>query len=179
MVLTGSSSALLQRLIDRLRNEFAIKDLGELRFFLGIDVKRTTAGFYLSQQRYADDILERAGMTNCKPCSTPVDAKGKLSADGEKLADPKHYRSLAGALQYLTITRPDLAFAVQQLCLHMHDPRVPHQALLKRVLRYVRGTRDMGLCLRSSTDLSITAYSDDDWAGCPDTRRSTSVSVYF
>ena len=88
--------------------------------------------------------------------------------------EAKTYRSLAGALQYLTVTRPDLAFAVQQACLHMHDPRAPHLALLKRILRYVRGTTTMGLYLRGSADLTVMAYSDADWAGCPDTRCSTS-----
>lgn len=173
MVLIGSSTALLQRIVNRLHAEFVVKDLGQLRFFLGIDVKRTANGFYLSQQRYAEDILERAGMANCKSAPT-VDAKGKLSAYGPKIDDAKHYRSLAGALQYLTVTRLALAFAVQQACLHMHNPRKPHQTLLKRILRYVRGTSSLGLCLRASAELSITAYSDADWVGCPDTRRSTS-----
>jgi hypothetical protein len=179
MVLTGSSLALLHHIVQRLRAEFAVKDLGELRFFLGIAVRRDAHGFYLSQQRYAEDILERAGMSTCRSASTPIDAKGKLSADGAKIDDPGAYRSLAGALQYLTITRPDLAFAVQQLCLHMHDPRAPHLALLKRLLRYVCGTTDLGLSLRASPCLDITAYSDADWAGCPDTRRSTSGFCIF
>jgi hypothetical protein len=74
----------------------------------------------------------------------------------------------------LTMTRPDIAFAVQQVCLHMHDPRAPHLALLKRILRYVRGTSSHGLHLHASSDFSVTAYSDADWGGCPDTRRSTS-----
>jgi hypothetical protein len=89
MVLTGSNNALLQRIVDRLHAEFAIKDLGELRFFLGIDVKSTPTGFYLSQQRYADNILDRAGMMNCRSASTPIEAKGKLSADGPPLEDAK------------------------------------------------------------------------------------------
>ncbi|XP_066324159.1 uncharacterized mitochondrial protein AtMg00810-like [Miscanthus floridulus] len=178
MVLTGSSTAPLQRIVDRLHAEFAVKDLGQLRFFLGIDVKRTANGFYLSQQRYAEDILECAGMANCKSAPT-VDAKGKLSAYGPKIDDAKHYSSLAGALQYLTVTRPALAFAVQQACLHMHDPREPHQTLLKWILIYVRGTSSLGFCLRASAELSITAYSDADWAGCPDTRRSTSGFCVF
>jgi hypothetical protein len=113
-------------------------------------------------------------MSSCKPVDTPIDAKGKLSADGPAVEDAHAYRSLAGALQYLTMTRPDIAFAVQQVCLHMHDPRQPHLALLKRILRYIRGTTSHGLLLRSSTDLSVTTYSDADWGGCPDTRRSTS-----
>jgi hypothetical protein len=126
IVLTGSNPVLLQHIVAWLQSEFAVKDLGVLHFSLGIDVRRTSAGFFLSQQRYAEDILERASMTNCKPASTPIDAKGKLSTDGPPIDDVKDYRSLAGALQYLTVTRPDLAFAVQQACLHMHDPRGPH-----------------------------------------------------
>lgn len=118
-------------------------------------------------------------MHNCKPALTPIDAKGKLSADGEQVDDASSYRSLTRALQYLTVTRPDLAFAIEQACLHMHDPRVPHQALLKRILRYVRGTSDQGLHICGSQDISITAYSDANWAGCSDTRRSTSGFCVF
>jgi hypothetical protein len=174
IVLTGSTPGLLQHIIGRLRDEFAVKDMGELRFFLGIDVKRTRDGFYLSQERYATDILDRAGMASCRPVSTPVDLKGKLLADGAAIDNASDYRSLAGALQYLTITRPDLAFAVQQACLHMHDPRAPHMTMLKRILRYVSGTKSLGLHLSATANLDVTAYSDADWARCPDTRRSTS-----
>ena len=84
------------------------------------------------------------------------------------------YRSLAGALQYATLTRPDIAYAVQQVCLHMHDPREPHLLLIKRILRYPKVTLDLGLTLRASSSHNLIAYSDADWAGCPDTRRSTS-----
>lgn len=120
------------------------------------------------------DILERAGMSDCKSCSTPVDTCAKLSSDGAPVADATHYHGLAGALQYLTFTRPDIAYAVQQVCLFMHDPREPHLALVKRILRYIRGTLDHGLRLYRSPVTDLVAYSDADWAGCPDTRRSTS-----
>ena len=114
-------------------------------------------------------------MTDCKPCSTPVDTQAKLSATlGEPVADPTSYRSLAGALQYLTFTRPDLTYAVQQICLHMHDPRESHLAALKRLLRYVRGTVDYGLVLHRSPSAELVVYTDADWAGCPDMRRSSS-----
>jgi histone deacetylase 1/2 len=113
IVLTGSSSALLRHVVDRLRAEFTVKDLGELHFFLDIDVRCTKDDFYLSQEHYADDILERAGMASCNLVATPVDTKGKLPVDGDKIDDAKEYRSLAGALQYLTITRLDIAFTIQ------------------------------------------------------------------
>lgn len=114
-------------------------------------------------------------MSLCKPLSTPVDVNSKLSSEGgAKLDNPTHYRSLAGALQYLTFTRPDIAYVVQQVCLFMHDPRAQHMNAVKRIIRYLQGTKDQGIQIyRSSLD-TLTAYSDADWAGCPDTRRSTS-----
>jgi hypothetical protein len=175
IVLSASSSTLLHEIIAQLKTEFAMKDMGPLHFFLGIHVRRTPRGFFLSQGQYAEEILQRAGMANCAPISTPVDTSSKVAADaGKPVADPSEYRSLAGALQYLTMTRPDLAYAVQQICLHMHDPRDGHLAIVKRILRYVRGTTTSGLLLAAASSTDIVAYSDADWAGCPDTRRSTS-----
>ncbi|GJX75204.1 ribonuclease H-like domain-containing protein [Tanacetum coccineum] len=118
-------------------------------------------------------------MANCNPTRTPVDTESKLGSDGDPISDPTLYRSLAGGLQYLTFTRPDISYAVQQVCLHMHDPREPHLAALKRVLRYVRGTLDFGLQLYASITGSLVAYTDADWAGCPTTRRSTSGYCVF
>jgi transposase InsO family protein len=177
IVLTASSSALLQRIMTRLSSEFAMTDLGDLHHFLGIAVTRSSDGLFLSQRQYAVELLQRAGMAECHPTPTPVDTHAKLSAtDGVPLSakDASEYRSLAGALQYLTLTRPDLAYAVQQVCLFMHAPREPHRALIKRILRFVQGTLSSGLHIGTSSVNTLTAYSDADWAGCPDSRRSTS-----
>ncbi|XP_039824716.1 uncharacterized protein LOC120686567 [Panicum virgatum] len=180
MVLTASTTMLLEQLIQRLRTAFAMKDIGPVKYFLGIDVKRNSGGFFLSQSQYAADLLECAGMSNCKPVDTPADTKQKVSTDdGNLLPDGSSYHSLAGALQYLTITRPDIAYTVQQVCLHMHAPRDCHLALLKRVLRYVKGTSAFGMQLLASSTPTITAYTDADWAGCPDTRRSMSGYCVF
>lgn len=173
IMLTVSSDALLRWTIRSLQSEFSMKDLGSLHHFLGISVTRQSSGLYLSQRQYCLEILEHAGMTDCKPCSTPVDTNAKLSAIvGAPVADPTDYRSLVGALQYLSFTRPSISYAVQQICLHMHDPHEPHLAALKRILRYVRGTIDFVVHLRRSTTVDLIAYSDADWAGCPDTRKS-------
>ncbi|XP_022038463.1 uncharacterized mitochondrial protein AtMg00810-like [Helianthus annuus] len=119
-------------------------------------------------------------MTDCKPCTTPVDTASKLNAnDGPLLTDDFLYQSLVGALQYLTFTRPDISYAVQQVCLFMHSPREPHFTFLKRILRYIKGTLDHGLRLTVSPPSSLIAYSDADWAGCPDSRRSTSGYCVF
>jgi hypothetical protein len=180
MVLTASSTTLLQHFVQRLRSAFALKDMGPVHYFLGIDVKRSADGFFLSQSKYAAELLQRAGMSNCKPVDTPADTKPKTSSSDSKLLDDgSKYRSMAGALQYLTITRPDIAYAVQQVCLHMHAPRDCHSALIKRILRYVKGTCSFGVRMSAASTPTITAYTDADWAGCPDTRRSTSGYCIF
>jgi hypothetical protein len=179
IVLTASSAGFLHTVIGALQREFAMTDLGQLHHFLGISVTRSADGLFLSQRQYTQDILERAGMSACKPCSTPVDLHSKLSAEGPPVGDATQYRSLAGALQYLTFTRPDIAFAVQQICLYMHDPREPHLAALKRILRYLQGTMSLGLTMHRSSPTELVVYTDADWAGCPDTRRSTSGYAVF
>jgi hypothetical protein len=119
-------------------------------------------------------------MSDCKPCSTPVDTQAKLFEDDEPaITDATSYWSLTGVLQYLTFSRPDIAYTVQQVCLHMHTPREPHLNALKRILRYLRGSLDYGLLLRPSLTSELVVYTDADWEGCPDTRRSTSGYAVF
>jgi hypothetical protein len=180
IVLTASSESLLRRIITSLQQEFAMKDLGVVHHFLGVTVEPHPVGLLLHQRQYTLDILKRAGMTDCNPCSTPVDTQGKLSeTEGNPVTDPTAYRSFAGALQYLTFTRPNITYTVQQICLHMHDPRESHLTALKRLLRYLRGTVDYGLLLHQSSSAELVVYTDADWAGCPDTRRSTSGYAVF
>lgn len=134
---------------------------------------------YLKKQ-YAEEILERAGMSHCSPSPTPVDIKPKLSASNDvPFDDSTKYRQLAGALQYFTFTRPYISYAVQQVCLHMHDPRIEHMTALKRILRYVQGSIDLCLHLYKSNVGSLISYTDADWGGCSDTRRSTSGYCVF
>ena len=97
-------------------------------------------------------------MSDCKPCSTPVDTCAKVSV----VADPTAYRSLAGALQYLIFTRPDIAYAVQQVCLYMHDPREAHLVAAKRIFRYLQGTLDFGLVIPRSAPTQLVVYTDAD-----------------
>nr|GEU36976.1 ribonuclease H-like domain-containing protein [Tanacetum cinerariifolium] len=156
--------------------EFAMKDLGSLNYFLGISAQRSASGLFLSQLKFVEKILERAHMQNCNLCRTLVNTESKLGSDGEPVSDPTLYHSLAGALQYLTFTRPNLSYAVQQVCLYMHDPRDPHFTALKHILCYVRGTLDYSLQLHVSYTTHITAYTNADWAGCHVTRRSTSIA---
>jgi hypothetical protein len=98
---------------------------------------------------------------------------------GPPVEDASQFWIIAGALQYLTFTRPDIAYAVQQICLHMHDPREPHLMVMKRIMRSLQGTPDYGLLLRRSSSFDLVVYTDADWAGCTNTRRSTSSYAVF
>ncbi|GJZ44895.1 ribonuclease H-like domain-containing protein [Tanacetum coccineum] len=173
IVLTASSDILLQPIIRSLHQEFDMTDLGPFNNFLGIYVTHDSSGLFLSQKKYAIKILEKAHMVNCNPSQTPIDTESKLWGDGDPVSDPTLYRSLAGSVQYLIFTRPDIFYAVQQVCLYMHDLREPHFNTLKWILRYIRDTLAYGLQLFSSSTIDLVAYSDADWAGCPTTRRST------
>ncbi|GJW87658.1 ribonuclease H-like domain-containing protein [Tanacetum coccineum] len=117
---------------------------------------------YVDDIKYAMKLMDRAHMASCNPTRTPVDIESKLGADGDPVSDPTLYRILAGGLQYLTFTRPDISYAVQQVCLYMHDPREPHFLALKRILRYVRGMLNFGLQLYASSTRSLVDYSDAD-----------------
>ncbi|KAK4346025.1 hypothetical protein RND71_036201 [Anisodus tanguticus] len=119
-------------------------------------------------------------MSSCKSTFTPVDTKPKLGvATGSPSEDPTRNRSLARALQYVTFTRPDITYVVQQVCLFMHDPKIEHMNALKRIIRYIQGTLDYGLHLYPSSTSTLVSYTDADWGGCPDTIWSTSGYCMF
>ncbi|XP_055822041.1 uncharacterized mitochondrial protein AtMg00810-like [Solanum dulcamara] len=161
-------------------SKFAMKNLGLLSYFLGIAVTRHTTVLFLSQKKYAAEIIDRTGMSSCKPSPTRVDTKPKLRATtSTPFTDPSLYRSLAGALQYLTFTRPDITYAVQQVCLFMHDSRDEHMHTLKRIVRYLQGTLEYGLHLYPSSTTNLVSFTDADWGGCPDIRRLTSGYCVF
>jgi hypothetical protein len=184
IILTASSVTLLQQTLSTLKQEFIIKDLRPLHHFLGVSVQHQADKLFLTQRQFALDILERADMVDCKPISTLVDTQAKVFAMfGSSVADSTHFRSLTRVLQYLTFTRLDLAYAIQQICLHMHDLREPHLTVMKCILRYLWGTLDYGILLRCSASSELTVYSYADWAfartlvGPPQVMRCSSVST--
>ncbi|GJR05114.1 ribonuclease H-like domain-containing protein [Tanacetum coccineum] len=179
IILTTSSKTLLQQIIASLHQEFCMIDLGSLNYFLSSSVTRDTSRMFLSQRTYATEILEQYHVVNCNSSRTPGYTESKLGDDGDLVSYLTLYRSLAGSLQYLTFTHPNISYAMQQVCFHMHGPWEPHFSALKRILRYVRGTLDYGLHLFSSSKTSLVAYLYTDWAGCPTTRRSTSGYCVF
>uniref|UniRef100_A0A8R7R9K4 Reverse transcriptase Ty1/copia-type domain-containing protein n=1 Tax=Triticum urartu TaxID=4572 RepID=A0A8R7R9K4_TRIUA len=184
IIVTSSSNEAVKALLSDLNSEFALKDLGDLHFFLGIEVKRNReGGLHLSQEKYATDLLSRVVLQGCKPSPTPLSSSEKLSlAEGELLnqEDGTKYRSLVGALQYLTLTRPDISFAVNKVCQYLHAPTTAHWTAAKRILRYVRHTLSVWLTFSKSSSTLVSAFSDSGWAGCLDDRRSTGgFAVFF
>jgi Reverse transcriptase (RNA-dependent DNA polymerase) len=174
IILTGNNQALLQQFITLLDHQFTIKDLGQLNFFLGIEVHTNDRGLLLTQTGYIQSLLERAKMKEAKAAKTPMAVSPTLSkTEGACMEDPYLFRNIVGALQYVTITRPDIAFAVNRVSQFMHNPSDVHWSTVKRILRYLKGTDQLGLCIQPSNDLTLSAYSDSDWAGCPDDRKST------
>jgi hypothetical protein len=153
----------------------ALKDLGRLNFFLGVEAAWHPDGLHLSQQRYIHDLLTKTNMLLAKPISTPLSASTTLSRfEGSTITDPTSYRSTVGSLQYLSLTRPDIAFAVNKVSQFMQDPRDSHWSAVKHILRYLKSTISHTFCIHKNSSKQLTAYSDSDWASCPDDRRSTS-----
>ncbi|KAI0514057.1 hypothetical protein KFK09_010091 [Dendrobium nobile] len=174
ILITGNDAALSDTVISQLNKQFDMKILGPTNSFLGIKICKTKNSYILSQQQYANSILQSAGMSACKPLANPVPTKHPdLVKMNNTELDPTRYRQLTRSLQYLTITRPDISFSVNQLCQHMHNLGQPHFDLLHRLLRYIKGSISLGLPILQGT-MELNSYSDADWAGDKDTRRSTS-----
>jgi histone deacetylase 1/2 len=182
IVIAGSSTPAVDRLVQTLAQTFPIKDLGRLEYFLGIEASYTSAGMRLTQHKYALDLLHRAHMEGSRAVTTPMSTSDMLSRHtGDVLAadDASSYRSLVGGLQYLTLTRPDISFAVNKVCQFLAAPTTAHYEAVNRILRYVKGTVSTGLFLQKSPSTLLNIYTDADWAGCPDDRRSTGGFAIF
>ena len=130
---------------ENLSVRFQMKELGELKHFLGLEVDRTKEGLFLCQHKYTRDILKKFGLMECKPVSTPIEPNAKICAhEGKELEDETMYRQLVGII-YLTLTRPDISYAVGVLSRYMQNPKKPHLDAARRILRYVKLTIDYGL----------------------------------
>jgi hypothetical protein len=185
IVLDGTSMAEIKSVKLFLDHHFRIKDLGQLRYFLGLEIARSSSGIFLNQRKYTLELLEDTGFLGAKPASTPFDPHTKLSInDGPPLDDPSSYRRLIGRLLYLTNTRPDISFSVQHLSQYVSNPLyLTNTRLLylsqylfyqaaTRILRYLKSCPAKGIMFSSSSPLKLHGFADSDWARCPDTRKS-------
>lgn len=167
LIVTGDSGHDIASVKEMLCAEFDMKDLGELRYFLGIEVVKTKQGIWLVQRHYALEMLAKYGMMACKPMSMPLEQNMNLrGADcGDEVEDITMYRKMVGSLIYMTITRPDLSYAVGLVSQLMQSPRKPHLDVIRRILRYVKATAQYGLFYEHGRDLDVRGYTDADWAG--------------
>jgi hypothetical protein len=162
IIITGTHPNVISNIITKLQSEFPLKDLGPLSYFLGIQVTRDATGLHLCQTKYITELLHKTNMSGAKPSKSPCTSGSKLSRlDGEALIDPTSYRQVVGALQYCTLTRPEIAYSVNQMCQHMHAPSSTHWIAAKRVLQYLQGTTDHGLYY-TKCPLQLNAFCDSD-----------------
>ncbi|WKA13215.1 hypothetical protein VitviT2T_030542 [Vitis vinifera] len=174
MIITGNDLSGIQELKDFLSQQFEMKDLGHLSYFLGLEITHSTDGLYITQAKYASDLLSQAGLTDSKNVDTPVELNAHLTSSGGKpLSNPSLYRRLVGSLVYLTVTRPDISYAVHQVSQYLSAPRSTHYAVVLRILRYLKGTIFHGLFYSTQSPLILRAFSDADWAGDLTDCRST------
>lgn len=173
VVLAGNSLSEIHKVKNLLNQQFKIKDLGQLRFFLGFEIARSTDGIFLNQQKYTLELLEDAGLLSAKPSVVPFIPTTKLSIDeGSLLEDPSLYRRLIGRLINLTNSRPDISFSVLHLSQYVSKPRMPHYQAALHVLRYLKSAPAKGILFSSSSKLQLFGFTGSDWARCPDTRKS-------
>lgn len=180
IIITGTSTSAIKQVTDRLAVKFSLKDLGELSYFLGLEAFRTPSGLHLTQTKYITDLLKKTKMAEAKPVATPMSSSQVLTLNsGDLLPNPSEYRATVGSLQYLGLTRPDIAFTVNRLSQYMHQPRTLHWEAVKRLLRYLVGTANKGMFFSASSPLSLHAYSDADWAGNKYDYTSTGAYIVY
>ncbi|KAL5549706.1 hypothetical protein UlMin_004937 [Ulmus minor] len=173
--------------------QFKLKDLGSLKYFLGLEIAKSAKGIVISQRHYTLQLLKDTGYLTCKPASVPMDPKVQLSdVTGELLTDISQYRHLIGRLLYLTLSRPDITFTVHKLSQFLAQPQLPHLKAIHHLLKYLKSNPGQGLFFSSSSSLQLRAFSDAassslklkassdfDWGSCLDTRRSVTGFCIF
>ncbi|KAG6527641.1 hypothetical protein ZIOFF_009766 [Zingiber officinale] len=180
LIFTGSNPSMFGEFKEVMTKEFEMTDIGLMAYYLGIEGNQREDGSFISQAGYAREILKQFRMDNSKSINTPVKCGVKLSKhDEEEKVDPIFFKSLVGSLRYLTCTRPDILYAVGLVSRYMEDPTTTHLKIAKRILRYIKGTIDFGLFYSTSNHFKLEGYSDSDWGGDIDDRKSTTGFVFF
>ncbi|XP_047256248.1 uncharacterized mitochondrial protein AtMg00810-like [Capsicum annuum] len=190
LLFTRSNAALIDATKAKLHQYFKMKDLGNLKYFLGIEVLRSTSGMILNQRKYVLELISDTGLSGSKPAITPLESNVRLTSleydqtTGEKcddlLSDASSYQRLVGKLMYATISRPDISFAVHTLSQFMQYPKRSHWEVAFRVVRYLKGSVGQGIWLNTEHSTTLTCWCDLYWATCPNTRRSvTGYAVHF
>jgi hypothetical protein len=159
---------------------FEMTDMGKMKFFLGIEVSQQNDGIFICQKKYALEILKRFGMLESREVNSPIVPGSKLSKDADGVAiDESYYKQIVGSLMYLTTTRLDLVYNVSLISRYMAKPTKLHLQAAKRILRYLKGTFDYGIMYKKVSSNDMVAYTDSDYAGDLDDRKSTSSYVFL
>ncbi|GJR31812.1 retrovirus-related pol polyprotein from transposon TNT 1-94 [Tanacetum coccineum] len=180
-IIFGSTNPKYSKRFEKLmHSRFEMSLMGEMKFFLGLQIHQSPKGIFINQAKYALEILKKHNMDNCHSIGTPLATKPKLDVDlsGEPV-DQSDYRSKIGSLMYLTSSRPDLVQAVCYCARYQARPTQKHLKEVKRIFKYLKGTINMGLWYPKDSGFELTAFSDADHAGCLDTRKSTSGGIQF
>ncbi|XP_039162774.1 uncharacterized mitochondrial protein AtMg00810-like [Eucalyptus grandis] len=181
ILIMGNDEAAVESLKKYLHTAFHIKDLGAPKYFLGIEIARSHQGISLSQRKFVLEIVSEAGLSGCRPAVIPIEQNVRLTTadhaggtfqDDPILQDPTGYQKLVGKLIYLTMTRPDISYAVQNLSQFMHKPKESHMNAALKVVKYLKGCPGLGIFLSRKCNMEMTAYCDADYATCPMSRRS-------
>ncbi|KAK9062368.1 hypothetical protein SSX86_019554 [Deinandra increscens subsp. villosa] len=182
IILTGNNLNELNKIKSLLQSKFMIKDLGELKYFLGIEVIKSDAGICLSQRKYCIELLAEYGLTGCKPVATPIELNYSLvksCKNSQPLFNITGYQRLIGKLIYLSHTRPDISYTVQYLSQFMHSPSKCHLQIALRLLRYLKNAPGKGIFFSKGTHFDLITYADSDWGKCLETRRSVTGFCVF
>ncbi|XP_012472430.2 uncharacterized mitochondrial protein AtMg00810-like [Gossypium raimondii] len=183
LLITGNDNSMIEDLQVTLHQNFKMKNLGTLKYFLGIEISRSKEGIIMNQWKYALELIADLGLLDAKPAHTPLEQNLKLTSleydaaldihdTSTELTDASVYQRLIGRLLYLTNTRPDIAFGVQHLSQFMHKPKWEHYEAALRIVRYLKKSSGQSIFLSSEGTTDIQAYCDSDWASCPMTRKS-------
>ncbi|KAJ0480451.1 putative RNA-directed DNA polymerase [Helianthus annuus] len=184
IVVTGNSIKEIDKVKMILNTNVQIKDLGKLNYFLGIEVLYDKSGICMNQRKYCLELLSEFGYLGCKPVNTPIEqsylVSAKLTKDQQPLKNVTGFQRLIGKLIYLSLTRPDISYAVQFLSQFMHCPTEVHLQIALRLLRYLKSSPGSGLLFRKGEKLDLVGFVDSDWAKCLSTRKSvTGFCIYL
>jgi len=180
LIYTGNDGSMCDEFRRSMMTEFDMSDLGKMRYFLGVEVMQNSNGIFICQRKYAQEVLSRFGMENYNAVKNPIIPGTRLSRnDAGNKVNATLFKQVVGSLMYLTATRPDLMYGVSLISRFMSSPSETHWLAAKRILRYLKGTVELGIYYKKRENAKIVAYSDSDFAGDIDDRRSTSGFVFL
>ncbi|XP_019087606.1 PREDICTED: uncharacterized protein LOC109127414 [Camelina sativa] len=180
IVFGSTCQPLVKQFVESMSQEFEMSMVGELRYFLGLQVEQSADVIFVSQSTYAKELVQRFGLDKSKEAKIPMGANDKLSKEEEgEDVDERLYKGMIGSLLYLTASRPDICLSLGICACYHAKPKMLHLLAVKKIIKYIKGTLDFGIYYTKDTNTSLSGYCDADWAGFVDDRRSTSGDCFF